>query len=701
MNIVKQLSNITEVIANRSEVLIIFAVIAIVFMMILPLPTALVDVLIALNISVSALMVVLVMYMPGPLAFATFPAILLITTMFRLALSITTTRLILLQGDAGKIVEAFGEFVVGGSLVVGLVIFLILTIVNFLVITKGSERVAEVAARFTLDAMPGKQMSIDGDLRAGLIDALQAQKKRADITKESQLFGAMDGAMKFVKGDAIAGIIIVFVNILGGFSIGVTQLDLPAGEAIQVYSILTVGDGLVAQIPALLISITAGLIITRVSDSAQEDINVGKQMAGELCSEPKAWIIASLVLVGFSLVPGMPFFAFIFFALVFGGAGIYQIYNRYQKVLTQVQQAQQEISNQQIAESQDDTDTKTLMPFDKLTFCVPEGTPESHYKEALRAVRRARNDVVKCKGYTIAGIEVQEVPATGKNNFSLLVHGVPKLNGGFDVYDFAVKERALSEDKKLQLISKMEESEAVLYLNSIFWIDSKSCGSSFMESTVPEAESAYDQIYNRSRRIMLEESSQFLGVEEVSAILSWLVQESPVLAEELQRSIPLPQLSQVFKALAEDEVSLRSVRKVCELALTAASRSSDISDVVDCMRSGLAEQICSEYADGNTMEVMLLDPKLEDTFRKFMRKSQVGSFIELPLEYLNKVRKAVDNLIGSNLDSDQLARPLVVSHDLRAAVRQFLKKDYSNVPVISSAELPKTLDVKAYASLSI
>ena len=258
---------------QRSDILIAVFLLFIIFMMVLPLPTVVVDTLIALNLGVPVILLMVAVYMTSPLEFAGFPAVLLLTTLSRLALSITTTRLILLQGDAGDVVSAFGDYVVGGNIVVGMVIFLIITIVQFLVITKGSERVAEVAARFTLDGMPGKQMSIDGDLRAGVIDIEQARQRRQDIEKESQLYGAMDGAMKFVKGDAIAGLIIILVNIIGGVTIGVFQNDFSAFEALQKYSILTIGDGLIAQIPALIVSITAGLIVTRVSsDDNKRDL---------------------------------------------------------------------------------------------------------------------------------------------------------------------------------------------------------------------------------------------------------------------------------------------------------------------------------------------------------------------------------------------------------------------------------------------
>ena len=324
MRLVKWLSKGPGSVASPGEVLGAVAVLGIVFIFIVPLPTWLVDVLIALNMCLASLLIVLALYLPNPLAFSTFPALLLLTTMFRLALSIATTRLILLEQDAGEIVEAFGNFVVGGNLAVGLVIFLIITIVNFLVITKGSERVAEVAARFSLDALPGKQMSIDSDLRGGLIDGAQARYKRDQLSRESQMFGAMDGAMKFVKGDAIAGLVIVLINILGGFSTGVVQHGMSAGEAITLYSVLTIGDGLIAQIPALLIALTAGMIITRVApDDQSPGGHVGAQIGQQITREPKSWMIASAAMLAFAALPGMPAPVFGLIALCTFAPGFY------------------------------------------------------------------------------------------------------------------------------------------------------------------------------------------------------------------------------------------------------------------------------------------------------------------------------------------------------------------------------------------
>ncbi|QKO14139.1 Secretion system apparatus protein SsaV [Dickeya solani] len=428
---------------QRSEVVGAVIVMAIVFMMIIPLPTGLIDVLIAFNICISSLLIVLAMYLPKPLAFSTFPAVLLLTTMFRLALSISTTRQILLQQDAGHVVEAFGNFVVGGNLAVGLVIFMILTVVNFLVITKGSERVAEVAARFTLDAMPGKQMSIDSDLRAGLIDAQQARQRRENLAKESQLFGAMDGAMKFVKGDAIASLVIVFINMIGGFAIGVLQNGMAAGDAMHIYSVLTIGDGLIAQIPALLISLTAGMIITRVSaDGQKTDNNIGREIAEQLTSQPKAWIISSVGMLGFALLPGMPTLVFLLISLASLGSGLFQLWRVKQSGLQDSLLADDSMP----AEQNGYQDLRRFNPTRAylLQFhTVWQGAAAAAM--LVQDIRRLRNRLVYHFGFTLPSFDIEFTPNVPEDEFRFCVYEIPQLRASFGVPLLAVPRGQLPE----------------------------------------------------------------------------------------------------------------------------------------------------------------------------------------------------------------------------------------------------------------
>ncbi|HBR97062.1 MAG TPA: EscV/YscV/HrcV family type III secretion system export apparatus protein, partial [Gammaproteobacteria bacterium] len=311
--------------ANRTDIALALLLVGIIFMMVLPLPTLLIDILIAINLCGAVVLMMVSIYIRTPTAFSSFPSVLLLSTLFRLALSISTTRLILLQADAGAIIYTFGDFVVGGNMVVGLVVFLIITLVQFIVITKGSERVAEVGARFSLDGMPGKQMSIDSDLRSGVITMAQARRMRAELQKESQMYGAMDGAMKFVKGDAIAGLLIIIVNILGGVSVGVFQNGMSAGEALQLYALLTVGDGLIAQIPALFISITSGIIVTRVASEDAE--NLGADIGRQIIVQPRAMLIGAVLMFGFAAIPGFPAPVFIVLGLGIGAVG-YALYSQ-------------------------------------------------------------------------------------------------------------------------------------------------------------------------------------------------------------------------------------------------------------------------------------------------------------------------------------------------------------------------------------
>ncbi len=314
-----RLDRMLERIASRQDLVLVALLVLTTVMMILPMPTVFADILIATNIALAVLLMMVAIYINGAVEFSTLPTVILVTTAFRLSLSITTSRMILVQGDAGDIIRTFGEFVIAGNIVVGLVVYLIITIVQFVVITKGSERVAEVAARFTLDAMPGKQISIDTDLKNGDIDQKEARRRRGRLEKESQLYGAMDGAMKFVKGDAIASLVIIVVNLVGGMAIGVLQRGLPFSEAVQTYSLLAVGDGLIAQIPALLISLTAGVIVTRVTSAAGG--NLGSDMVGQITADPRVLQVAAAVLAGLAFVPGFPVSVFLTLAIILGAGG--------------------------------------------------------------------------------------------------------------------------------------------------------------------------------------------------------------------------------------------------------------------------------------------------------------------------------------------------------------------------------------------
>ena len=664
---------------RRSEIVGAFVVLAIIFMMITPMPTWLIDVLIAINICISCLLIMLAMNLPRPLAFSTFPAVLLITTMFRLALSISTTRLILLEQDAGHIVEAFGEFVVGGSLAVGTVIFLIITVVNFMVITKGSERVAEVGARFTLDAMPGKQMSIDSDLRANLISVQDARARREELGKESQLFGAMDGAMKFVKGDAIAGLIIIAINMIGGISIGVTQMNMSAGDALQVYTILTIGDGLISQIPALMISVTAGIVITRVPDgNPTPQSNIGREIAEQLTSQPKVWIISSVAMLGFAALPGMPTGIFITIALICGCGGVLQIYR-------EKKPSQDSEQGQWVApELNGEEDLRTFNPSRQFVLQFHPSQDLDAIAAIVSEIRQRRNRLVVQYGLTLPSFIIEQAEHIPQDEFRFTVYEVPVMRATLSHSHVAVDALALEafESAELSLGSvERQESQWV-------WLPADS---TLLQEAELEQISAVTLIIERMERTLHACAPQFIGLQETKAILGWLESEQPELAQEMLRVLPLARFAAVLQGLAAECVPLRSVRVIAETLVEHGQYERDIAMLVNYVRIALKSQIYHQYATAEGLEVWLLTPESEGILRDGLRQTQTETFFALS--------DATSQLLLQHLHMafPQRAKEravLLVPQDLRSPMRVLLQEEFYHVPVLSFAEISSSAQVK-------
>lgn len=679
MTILASINTVLIKVARRAEVLGAVVVLAIVFIFIVPLPTWLVDILIALNICISCLLIVLALYLPGPLAFSSFPSILLMTTMFRLALSIATTRLILLEQDAGDIVEAFGNFVVGGNLAVGLVIFMILTIVNFLVITKGSERVAEVAARFSLDAMPGKQMSIDSDLRAGLIDGAQARDKREQLSRESQLFGAMDGAMKFVKGDAIAGLVIVVINLLGGFSTGMFQHGMSAADSMALYSVLTIGDGLIAQIPALLISLTAGMIITRVAPDGRRGVtNMGAEIARQMTSEPKSWMIASVGMLAFAALPGMPTMVFILISIMTGGLGYYLAQQR-------KKQENPDASNAEVIppEQNGDEDLRSFDPSRPYLLQFPaqyQGTPLM--TELVQGIRQARNGMVASLGLTLPAFEIETSASLPADEMRFCVHEVPMLRATLGEW-LAVEFTALDEvpNDGVRGASSRDE-EGWLWLAP---------DHPLLAQEQLERFTAQSLILERMSRAMLLSGPQFLGIQESKSILSWLEDSQADLVQELQRIMPLSRFSAVLQRLASEGVPLRAVRLIVESLIEYGQHEREPDALADYARIALKSQIFHQYSEADGLHAWLLSPQTENILREALRQTQTGVFFALDADnsaVLIELLKQAFPLRAKR------KRVLLVAQDLRSPLRTLLLEEFNHVPVLSFAELGSSSKVK-------
>jgi type III secretion protein V len=683
-SILKQIIRFGTLATQRAEIGAALLIVAIVLMLILPLPIWLLDLLIAINITVSCLMVVLAMYMPSPIAFTTFPAALLITTLFRLALSVASTRLILLEADAGHIIEAFGNFVVGGNLTVGLIIFLILTVVQFLVITKGTERVAEVSARFTLDAMPGKQMAVDMDLRAGHLTNEQATAKRAAIGTESQLFGAMDGAMKFVKGDAIAGLVIVAINLIGGLSIGIAQRGMPFSEAITTYSVLTIGDGMIAQIPALLISVCAGLIITRVGGST--DSNVGRDLVTQMFSQPRALAIVALILLVFAVIPGMPTAIFLVLAALSGAIGFLQV--RAAKWAAHPDSvAELESANPAVV------DASVFTPPSDLSMLIEAPAPHAALYE--NQARRSRNALVERIGMLLPGFEVvRKEPVAAVHRFSLLLNGILACRVELRPDRLAVVDRF---DWLERLGVAHEDSDRPLQLQRVAWVDPSH--RELLASTGARVLTPEDLVGWLVRRTLMRVGPTFVGMTEAKRFINWAQRYQPDLAEELVKVLPVKKLSEVLQRLVSEQVPVTNTRTLLETLADWAGRERDPMLLAEYARTALRRELCHEAAPDSTLHAILVGQDVEDAVRSAIRQTAHGAFLSLEGDEADAIRTGLQAILA-NLAATPEPPVLLVPVDIRRYLRRFIEEDMIDLKVLSFGELTPEIEVRPVGQLT-
>jgi type III secretion protein V len=685
--------------SKRNDVVLAVMLVAIIFMMILPLPVLLVDILIALNMTISGVLLMVAMYLPSPLAFSSFPSVLLVTTLFRLGISIATTRLILLQGDAGSIITTFGNFVVGGNLVVGLVVFLILTIVQFVVITKGAERVAEVAARFSLDAMPGKQMSIDGDMRAGTIDMEEAKRRRNIVEKESQLYGSMDGAMKFVKGDAIAGLIIVTVNLLGGMLIGVLQKNLSAAKAVQTYSILSIGDGLIAQIPALFISICAGIMVTRVQSEEGGLSNVGRDIGNQIMAQPRALLIGGAIALGMGLIPGMPKAVFITLAVFLIALGIglqprKQI-NATTGEVTEVSALQASGATQPKPRN-DGTDefVPTVPLILDVSQDLRDGLDASSLNDELMRIRRA---LYFDLGVPFPGIHLRFSDNITPQSYHILLSEVPVATGLIKPGRVMVRE---SEDALNALRLTFEKDRGFLPgTTDSLWVKADlmdlltNAGMSVMDAS---------QILTyHLAGVLRKYSADFIGVQETKFLLSAMEQRFPDLVKEALRVMPTQKIGEILQRLVSEDISVRDLRTILEALVEWGQKEKDSVLLTEYVRGALKRHISFKYASSqNMLPAYLLAPNVEETIRSAVRQTSAGSYLALDpavgKRLVENVRKTVGDLPASG------QRPvLLASMDIRRYLRKLIEQDLHDLQVISYQELTTEVNIQPLARIDL
>ena len=625
----------------RSDIFLAIFVSLTVALIVLPIPPFLLDTLIAVSIASSVGLLMMSMYVPSPLALSTFPALLLFTTLFRLALSIASTKQILLHAHAGEIIETFGRLVVGGSIVVGLVVFAVIAVVQFLVIAKGAERVAEVGARFTLDAMPGKQMSIDADLRAGVIDKDEARRRRALLSQESQLHGAMDGAMKFVKNDAIATILIAAINIFAGIAIGVAIKDMTMAEAGSRYTVLTVGDGMVAQIPSLFVSIAAGILITRVSGREQAD-NLGTQITEQLVAQPPALLATGALLLSMTLVPGFPKIQFLALALLIGGLGY---------LLAREQRATRTFEQAQLKSAQRDG------------ISVSARMPLLDNGETLIAQ-------------------------------PLVLRLAPNLRDGADTerldLSLAVQRQALHRELGVPFPGLRLRFDATLPPSG-FAVDVQevTCASGECPQTTPEQRERWlvEQVIAAVRR----RADAFVGMQEVQSLIRRVDAQLPDLVSELQRVVPLQRITDVLRRLVQEGVSLRYLREIFESLVSWSAKEKDIVQLTEYIRVDLGRLVSHRYIDEHgKLSAWVLDPDTEQTVRQAVQQGPTGSFLALPPEVAKQVQSGLHAALTSKADGPQV---LLTSMDVRRYVKRLMASQLPDLVVLSFQELPPDCEI--------
>lgn len=664
---------------GRADVAVALLVVSVVFAMLLPMPELLLDALIAVNICTAAFLIVLVLQINGTASLSTFPSLLLLTTLFRVALSIASTRLILLEGSAGHIIEAFGEVVVGGNLVVGLVVFVILTLVQFLVITKGAERVAEVGARFTLDSLPGKQMAIDMELKAGYLTAAQARTKRGELAQESQFFGAMDGAMKFVKGDAIAGILIVLINLLGGLGIGIVQRGMSAGEAVHVYSILSIGDGLVAQIPALLMSLTAGMLVTRVASGDDEQRNIGKELAQQLTGHPKAMITASLAMLAFAMLPGMP--TAVFGALAAGSAacGLFLIRKRLR--------TEGEDSANEAAEV---PELREFIPVRPLMVLLGPQVTQATGQRFLDLARTVRNRLVASHGLVIPPVMEQRAETSTGWDLAFCSDEVRMfgLRAREDLCTFAVTPGMPAPTAVAT--GHVEQSATGQGLR--VWASAAQA----RELAPPPQGHGIQTFWEYAETCLTEAlwsaGPKYFSFSQAQLLLKIITERSPELGKELERSVPAGRLCDVLRRLLQERVSIRNLAVLSESLVEWGQRERDAAVLCECVRGALSREICDAYTVDDEVQVLLLHADAEGTVRDAIRQTSYGDFLSLDQRTVDGLIDEFSLALASVADRQHVV--VLCAQDVRAQVRKLIATHLPELPVLAVSEVPSGIAVK-------
>jgi flagellar biosynthesis protein FlhA len=666
-------------------------VLAILAMVVLPLPPLALDALFTFNIALSIVIVMAVFYVARPIEFGVFPTVLLLATLLRLALNVASTRVVLLNGHtgthaAGQVIESFGEFVIGGNFAVGVIVFIILTIINFVVVTKGSGRISEVSARFTLDAMPGKQMAIDADLNAGLITQDEARVRRAEVRAESDFYGSMDGASKFVRGDAIAGILILFINIIGGLAIGMIAHDLPLSTAGRTYTLLTIGDGLVTQIPALLLSTAVAIIVTRMSGSQ----DMGGELRKQLLGQPKALAVASGLLAVMGLIPGMPNFAFLTMAAIAGFAAYALSRKRTMKVAKPVAEAAAKPAPPPEARELSWEDVQPVDPVSlEVGYRLVPLVNKSQNGDLLARIRGVRRKLSQDLGFLVPSVHIRDNLDLSPNSYRINLGGVPVGEGVV----YPEREMAINPGRVFGPLKGIATRDPAFGMEAI-WIEPvQRENAQTLGYTVVDASTV---VATHLSHIMQVHAHELLGHEEVQQLMSNLAKSAPKLVEDLvPKVLPLSAVVRVLQGLLAERVPIRNMRAIVETIAEYAPRTPDPALLQSHVRAALGRQIVQEIAGiAGELPVITLDPELERLLQNSL--GNAGTANTTPGLEPGLAERLQQRLSESAQRQELSGEPavLLVPPQLRQTLARFIRSTVPNMHVLAWNEIPDNRKVR-------
>jgi len=684
----QQASLLKSLIQRPQEYLVGFGVVMVLAVMVMPIPPFLLDLLLSFSITFALIILLVSIFMRGPLDFSVFPSLLLIVTLIRLSLNVASTRIILLHGSegtsaAGQVIESFGSFVVGGNFVVGTVIFIILVMINFIVITKGSVRTSEVAARFTLDAIPGKQMSIDADLNAGLINEKEARNRRQMLEQEADFYGSMDGAICFVRGDAIAGILITIINILGGFGIGVFQQDMGIGEAAQVYTLLTIGDGLVSQLPALVVSTAAGLVVTR----AVADKDLPAQLISQSLNQPYAFIIASLVLFFLGMIPGLPHFPFIVMSILAGVIGFNKFKDTNKKTLIEKRKKEDE------AKASTPERVESILPLDIMELevgyeLIPLVDADSN-GELLDRIKSVRRQFALEMGFIVPPLHIRDNLQLKSNEYGILIKGVEVSRGSI----MASRLLAMNPGTIEKEIDGIQTKEPTFGLPAV-WISTSDKQKAQMAGyTVVDSSTV---VTTHIKETIKRHASELLGRQETQSLIDKFKESNPKVIEELIPDVlSLGKVQKVLQNLLKEQISIRDLRTILEQLADYGPTTKDTDILTEYVRQALARPITKQFqsTDGS-LSVMTLNREVEELIHSSIQKTELASFLALEPTVAEKLLLKLQEAVESMTPQMETSPVLLASPGIRHHLRKFVERFIPDLAVLSHSEIIPSVQIK-------